>query len=172
MMFDKTKTGIMGALTVAFVIRRIFWRGASEPFLIEMPAYKVPDPMSLLSGLLLRAKIFLRRAGTSSFRRWRSCGSCRAFSLHGAGLCCFVRGRSCRRRAGRRVDSSADLMKAVLAAAAARLGGGISHQGRIRSRWKKPPVGPLASASAIATLVSAPSSGSRKPSPPFMSVLV
>ncbi|MBU6442996.1 MAG: ferrous iron transporter B [Alphaproteobacteria bacterium] len=63
-MFGLYSAGIIGALTVAFVIRRIFWRGASEPFLIELPAYKVPDPMNLLNGLLLRAKIFLRRAGT------------------------------------------------------------------------------------------------------------
>ncbi|MDE3114480.1 MAG: ferrous iron transporter B [Pseudomonadota bacterium] len=63
-MFGLYSAGIVGALTVALVIRRVFWRGASEPFLIELPAYKVPDPMNLLSGLLLRAKIFLRRAGT------------------------------------------------------------------------------------------------------------
>ena len=63
-MFGLYTTGIVGALTVAFVIRRVFWRGASEPFLIELPAYKVPDPMNLLNGLLLRARIFLRRAGT------------------------------------------------------------------------------------------------------------
>ncbi len=63
-MFGLYSAGIVGALTVALVIRRVFWRGASEPFLIELPAYKVPDPMNLLSGLMLRAKIFLRRAGT------------------------------------------------------------------------------------------------------------
>jgi ferrous iron transport protein B len=45
-------------------VRRIFWRGASEPFLIELPSYKVPDPKNIARGLLQRAQIFLRRAGT------------------------------------------------------------------------------------------------------------
>jgi len=63
-MFGLYATGILGALTVATVIRRIFWRGASEPFLIELPAYKVPDPKNILRGLVQRGEIFLRRAGT------------------------------------------------------------------------------------------------------------
>ena len=63
-MFGLYATGILGALTVALVIRRIFWRGASEPFLIELPAYKVPDPKNILRGLVQRGQIFLRRAGT------------------------------------------------------------------------------------------------------------
>ena len=63
-MFGLYATGIVGALSVAFVIRRFFWRGLTEPFLIELPAYKVPGPMNILRGLYLRAQIFLRRAGT------------------------------------------------------------------------------------------------------------
>ncbi len=43
----------LSSLTVALVMRRIFWRGASEPFLIELPSYKVPDPKNILRGLLL-----------------------------------------------------------------------------------------------------------------------
>ena len=63
-MFGLYAIGILSSLGVALVIRRIFWRGASEPFLIELPTYKMPDPKNILSGLLLRAQIFLRRAGT------------------------------------------------------------------------------------------------------------
>jgi ferrous iron transport protein B len=63
-MFGLYAAGIVSALVVAFVIRRLFWRSASEPFLIELPAYKLPDPMNVLRGVLLRGKIFLRRAGT------------------------------------------------------------------------------------------------------------
>ena len=66
-MFGLYATGILGSLGVALVVRRIFWRGASEPFLIELPSYKVPDPKNILRGLLLRAQIFLRRAGTIIF---------------------------------------------------------------------------------------------------------
>ena len=57
-------TGIVSALTVAFVIRTVFWRGASEPFLMELPAYKMPDPLNVARLVLQRAEIFLRRAGT------------------------------------------------------------------------------------------------------------
>jgi len=56
--------GIVSALTVAFVIRKVFWRGASEPFLMELPAYKLPDPWNVFRLVLQRAEIFLRRAGT------------------------------------------------------------------------------------------------------------
>jgi len=57
-------TGIVSALAVAFVIRKVFWRGASEPFLMELPAYKLPDPWNVARLVLQRAEIFLRRAGT------------------------------------------------------------------------------------------------------------
>jgi ferrous iron transport protein B len=63
-MFGLYATGIIGALAVAFIIRRLFWRSATEPFLIELPAYKMPDAANVLNGILLRGKIFLKRAGT------------------------------------------------------------------------------------------------------------
>jgi ferrous iron transport protein B len=63
-MFALYATGILAAFAVAFVLRRLVWRGAGEPFIMEMPAYKLPDPRNVLMGVLLRARIFLRRAGT------------------------------------------------------------------------------------------------------------
>ncbi|SME91713.1 ferrous iron transport protein B [Tistlia consotensis] len=66
-MFGLYAAGILSALAVAFVIRRLLWRGAAEPFLIELPAYKLPDPANVARGLTLRARIFLRRAGTIIF---------------------------------------------------------------------------------------------------------
>ncbi|CAN7149856.1 ferrous iron transporter B [Brevundimonas sp. LjRoot202] len=62
-MFGLYATGILSALAVSFVIRRIFWRGAVEPFMMELPAYKTPDLRSVLFNLWLRARIFLERAG-------------------------------------------------------------------------------------------------------------
>jgi ferrous iron transport protein B len=64
-MFGLYGGGIMSALLVAFVIRRVFWRGAVEPFLIEMPAYKTPDPLNVARSVWLRGEIFLKRAGTT-----------------------------------------------------------------------------------------------------------
>ena len=62
-MFGLYATGIVSALAVSFVIRKVFWRGAVEPFMMELPAYKTPDFKSVLFNLWLRARIFLGRAG-------------------------------------------------------------------------------------------------------------
>jgi ferrous iron transport protein B len=61
-MFGLYAAGIFSALTVSFVIRKIFWRGSTEPFMMELPAYKVPDLKNVLFNLWLRAKIFINRA--------------------------------------------------------------------------------------------------------------
>ena len=66
-MFGLYAAGIAGALLVSLVIRKVFWRGAVEPFLMELPAYKTPDAENVTRNLLLRAKIFLTRAGTIIF---------------------------------------------------------------------------------------------------------
>ncbi len=63
-MFGLYAAGIVSSLAVAFVLRRLIWRGAVEPFIMELPAYKLPDPKNVLVNVLLRGKIFVRRAGT------------------------------------------------------------------------------------------------------------
>ncbi|MDQ0462927.1 ferrous iron transport protein B [Caulobacter ginsengisoli] len=62
-MFGLYAAGIVSALVVAFVIRTFFWRGLVEPFLMELPAYKTPDPANIARNLWQRANIFLNRAG-------------------------------------------------------------------------------------------------------------
>jgi ferrous iron transport protein B len=62
-MFGLYAAGIVSALTVSFVIRRVFWRGQVEPFMMELPAYKLPAVKSVLINLWLRARIFILRAG-------------------------------------------------------------------------------------------------------------
>ncbi|HEX4183453.1 MAG TPA: ferrous iron transporter B [Caulobacteraceae bacterium] len=57
--------GIVSALAVSFVIRTLFWRTASEPFLMELPAYKLPDPLNIARGVMQRGQMFLQRAGTT-----------------------------------------------------------------------------------------------------------
>ncbi|HEX3885868.1 MAG TPA: ferrous iron transporter B [Phenylobacterium sp.] len=66
-MFGLYAAGILSALGVSFITRRLFWRGAVEPFLMELPAYKAPDPLNVLRSLYIRGKIFLTRAGTIIF---------------------------------------------------------------------------------------------------------
>ena len=63
--FSLYATGIISALVVAFIVRKIFWRGASEPFLMQLPAYKAPEAVNVARGVLLRGQIFLKRAGTT-----------------------------------------------------------------------------------------------------------
>ena len=62
-MFGLYAAGIVSALIVSLLIRKVFWRGAVEPFMMELPAYKTPDLRSVGFNLWLRAKIFLSRAG-------------------------------------------------------------------------------------------------------------
>src|SRR3954468_17415088 len=66
-MFGLYAAGIVSALAVSFVTRRLFWRGAVEPFLMELPAYKLPDPLHVLRSLYIRRKIFIPRAGAIIF---------------------------------------------------------------------------------------------------------
>ena len=63
-MFGLYATGIVSALLVAFVLRRLIWRSAVEPFIMELPSYKLPDPKNVIMGVWVRAKVFLQRAGT------------------------------------------------------------------------------------------------------------
>ena len=63
-MFGLYAAGIVSALGVSFITRRLFWRGAVEPFLMELPAYKTPDALNVARSLYLRGKIFITRAGT------------------------------------------------------------------------------------------------------------
>ncbi len=62
-MFGLYAAGIFSALIVSAVIRKVFWRGAVEPFLMELPTYKLPSAESVFRNLMLRAQIFLSRAG-------------------------------------------------------------------------------------------------------------
>ena len=63
-MFGLYAAGIVSAFAIAFVLRRLVWRGAADHFIMELPAYKLPDPKNVLLGVLQRARLFLRRAGT------------------------------------------------------------------------------------------------------------
>jgi ferrous iron transport protein B len=67
-MFGLYAAGISSALIVSFVAKRLFWREyGAEPFMLELPDYKLPSLRSVVLGLFTRAKIFLQRAGTTIF---------------------------------------------------------------------------------------------------------
>ena len=62
-MFGLYASGIVSALLVSLVVRKFFWRSAVEPFLMELPTYKLPDPANLARNLAQRGMIFIKRAG-------------------------------------------------------------------------------------------------------------
>src|ERR1700676_5446790 len=67
-MFGLYAAGIISALGVSFVANHFFWRGSTTPpFMLELPAYKLPSARSVVIGLYTRAKMFLQRAGTTIF---------------------------------------------------------------------------------------------------------
>ena len=63
-LFGLYVAGIVGALVVAFALRRTVAKGAGAGFMMEMPRYQMPSLRDVALGLWQRAWIFLRRAGT------------------------------------------------------------------------------------------------------------
>jgi ferrous iron transport protein B len=67
-MFALYAAGILSALAVSFVAKRYFlYENHTPPFMLELPAYKLPSVRSVMIGLYTRAKMFLQRAGTTIF---------------------------------------------------------------------------------------------------------
>ncbi|MEN3036542.1 MAG: ferrous iron transport protein B [Candidatus Methanosuratincola petrocarbonis] len=59
--------GIFLAVAMALVFRRNLFKGYPSPFVLELPAYAVPDAQSALIHTWLRGKVFLKKAGTIIF---------------------------------------------------------------------------------------------------------
>ena len=63
-MFGLYLAGIGGALLAALVLRRGVLKGGGSAFMMELPKYQWPPLKDIAIGLLTRAQIFLKRAGT------------------------------------------------------------------------------------------------------------
>jgi ferrous iron transport protein B len=63
-MFGLYITGILGALLAALVLRRGVLKGSGSGFMMELPKYQWPPLKDVVLGILQRAQIFLKRAGT------------------------------------------------------------------------------------------------------------
>jgi ferrous iron transport protein B len=67
-MFGLYTAGIASALGMSWLFNRLLWRREpNEPFMLELPDYKRPVLRNIALGILQRAQIFLRRAGTTIF---------------------------------------------------------------------------------------------------------
>lgn len=63
-MFALYAIGILAALIVSFIIKKFFLKGELHPLILELPSYKLPCLKNILFGLLERALVFIKRAGT------------------------------------------------------------------------------------------------------------
>lgn len=63
-LFGLYVSGIVGAVTVAFILRRTVTKGQKQHLIMELPTYKLPVLKDFLIGLWVRAYAFMRRAGT------------------------------------------------------------------------------------------------------------
>jgi ferrous iron transport protein B len=56
--------GITVAVCVAWVLKRTILRGPTPPLVMELPPYRLPNPLTILQTIWSRAWLFVRRAGT------------------------------------------------------------------------------------------------------------
>jgi ferrous iron transport protein B len=63
-LFTLYVAGIVSAMAVAWVIKRMMGSRGQQPLMLELPSYQWPHLRNLALGLWERARIFLRRVGT------------------------------------------------------------------------------------------------------------
>ncbi|HTQ37574.1 MAG TPA: ferrous iron transport protein B [Pirellulales bacterium] len=56
--------GVLAAIVVALILKRTLLRGATPPFVMELPPYKFPSPALVVHRMLERGWAFVKRAGT------------------------------------------------------------------------------------------------------------
>ncbi|HEX5755227.1 MAG TPA: ferrous iron transport protein B [Arenimonas sp.] len=62
-LFALYATGIVSALAVSWMIKRVRRDRREHALLLELPSYRMPNPRDILIGLWERAQIFLKRVG-------------------------------------------------------------------------------------------------------------
>ncbi len=62
-LFGLYVAGVVSAMAVAWVMKRIWMKSRYQPLMLELPPYRVPGLRNLALGLWERANIFLRRVG-------------------------------------------------------------------------------------------------------------
>lgn len=66
-MFGLYIAGIIGAITVAFALKKTVTRGTPQPLIMELPTYKWPVWRDYVRNIWIQARAFLKRAGTVIF---------------------------------------------------------------------------------------------------------
>ncbi|MDP2006019.1 MAG: ferrous iron transporter B [Rubrivivax sp.] len=66
-LFGLYVAGVASAMAVGWLIKRVWLKNRYQPLMLELPPYRLPSLESLAIGLLERARVFLRRVGTTIF---------------------------------------------------------------------------------------------------------
>jgi len=64
-LFSVYLLGVLFALASAFVFKKFLFRGESEPFVMELPPYRLPELKYLLIQMWIKAQLYLKKAGTA-----------------------------------------------------------------------------------------------------------
>jgi ferrous iron transport protein B len=62
-LFGLYVAGVVSAMGVAWVFKRVWMKTSYQPLMLELPPYRKPSLRNLVLGLWERARIFLRRVG-------------------------------------------------------------------------------------------------------------
>lgn len=62
-LFGLYVAGVVSAMAVAWVFKRVWMKSGYQPLMLELPPYRLPSLRNLTLGLWERARIFLRRVG-------------------------------------------------------------------------------------------------------------
>lgn len=63
-LFALYAAGILSAMGVAFVMKKVNGGGHTQTLLLELPSYRLPSPRDVLIGLWERGRLFIVRVGT------------------------------------------------------------------------------------------------------------
>jgi ferrous iron transport protein B len=66
-LFGLLLVGIFGGIATALLLRSSMLRGANPTFILALPEFRVPNARNVVTKLLDRVRVFLRRAGTVIF---------------------------------------------------------------------------------------------------------
>jgi ferrous iron transport protein B len=66
-LFSLYLAGVLSAMAVAWLFKRIWRTSSYQPLMLELPPYRLPSLRNLGLGLWERARIFVRRVGTIIF---------------------------------------------------------------------------------------------------------
>ena len=66
-LFGLYVAGVVSAMTVAWLLKRVWMKSGYQPLMLELPPYRVPNLRHLALGLWERARIFLERVGGTIF---------------------------------------------------------------------------------------------------------